>query len=386
MKLFIFILGLAGFLILAFSSRVYAGSDTNALEELNMSELRSLEPVPFADSNGTDRKSALALYDAIREAKVKTAFKDYNGAMAVMGKIVNSYPHFATAYAYRALLEHDLGYDDDAFADCAKAIKLNPRAPYPYYARGVLEIESFRDYTNGLSDFNTIRHLDPENVLGYRAGAWAERMLKNYTNAFEDLSEAIKLESLHFTNPRPGDSYAALGWLQNDLGQYQQALQSFQTALARSSGQEKTWLRIWVLRSRLGDRENATHDLAERLHSLSKARLELWPATCGRFLIGQTNEPDLIRVAGDFATGTRLRKEALCSANYYIGMKQLLDGNKARALTFLRKAMAMNVPGYSEYESAAAELDHSLNGLPVFGQDIISSSHTTPPASSTAAR
>ncbi len=314
-----------------------------------------LEPVLFSDSKDIPRTKAVMLSQCYHATHLKLAFKDYAGALADLNSFVNANPKFATAYAVRAHFEHELGYDDDAFADCIKATNLNPQAPYPYTVRGYIEAESFHNYANARADFEKTIKLDPNNVGDYDDCAWIARITTNNSGAFEYLDHAIQLDKTRFTNPRSGNPYAYLAWIQGDLFQYKPALENFRKALERNPTTERYWLHIWLLRARLGERQEATSDLVKQIGLMSKAELNLWQTMCERFLVGAVNEEDLMRTVSDPAFIGRIKRTALCSANYYIGMKHFLDGDKKSALLSFRNALNTGLNGYFDYESTVAE-------------------------------
>lgn len=360
MKAFINQWGLIGLVVCATGAGVVPvcaeGEQTNRIAVGPASEIEyRLEPILRWDSRNITRQKTAWLRDCVRDVSFKTASKDYDGAMADLNTFVKSNPKFGPVYTFRALLELDLGNADDAFFDCGQAIKLNPQAPFPYVIRGDVELEAFVDFTNALADFKKAVKLQPAMVEGYLKCAWGERMLNNYSNAFQYLDRAVEVEKGYDPASVRGRPYTQLGWMQADLGEYQKALGNFQKALDYDPTSERNWLRFWLLAVRLGNREDANFKLNQHLSSLSQARLRRWPEMCGRFLLGFASEEDLLRTANDPAAKGRFRKDGLCSAYYYIGMKHLLAGDNQSALTRFQKALDTHVIGYYEYESAAAE-------------------------------
>jgi tetratricopeptide (TPR) repeat protein len=346
---------------------LFAASISNGLAQASTSQFRPaltgengdfelrLEPIPFLDSGGISRPNAIRLAASVSSAQIKLNFRDYTGALAALTDAVNANPKFATAYAIRARFEHQLGYDDDAFADCTKAIALNPNAPYPHTMRGFIEAESFRDYAAARTDLAEVIRLVPNSPGAYDDCALIERLSTNYSGAFQYLDRAFQAAKMQATYPQGGNPYKYLAWFQCDLGQYQPALENFRAAVNQNAADQSCWIHVWLLRARLGDRPGATADLIAHIASISKARSNLWLVMCERFLVGSVTEETLSDSASDPAVIGRIKRESLCSANYCIGMKHLLDGDKKSALLFFQKALRTAAYGYLDYESAQVE-------------------------------
>jgi tetratricopeptide (TPR) repeat protein len=286
----------------------------------------------------------------IHHAETRVSFRDYKGAFADLNKAIKLDPYFAPAYRDRAFVEHRLGYDDDSFADCSKAIELNPRFARAYNDRGIVEMDSFRDYKDAIADFSKTIELNPAFAPPYINRAWVKRRLDDSNGALQDLNKAIEIDPGHAT------VYALRGCIQNDLSHFQDALNSFRRAVEINPADEKCRIRIWLISARLGERTNATVELAEHLKSLPRAYLTRWPVPVERFLTDTLDEKDVLESANIPLQSPRVLKEPLCEANYYVGMKHLLAEDKTGASGFFQKAIDTDIVGYSEYESAAVEL------------------------------
>jgi tetratricopeptide (TPR) repeat protein len=310
-----------------------------------------LSPLDFTrDSDYQARQ----LSQRFATARYKAESKDYSGALADLNGAVESAPKYATAYAVRASLEHHLGYDVDAFADSARAIKLNPNLSYPRRIRGIVESESDRDYTNALLDFRQAIGLDLHDIQVYVECAYVERARTNFAAALGDLDRAIQVNETRPEKTRLGSPYWAAGWIQSDVGQYPLALKNFRKALKQSPS-IRCGLRVWVLRARLGDREAATSNLVKHIQFVSPIHRNRPLAVCERFLAGKASEEDLLQAAGDSALNPAIRRRELCTANYYVGMKRMLDGDEAGALRFLQQASATALNCFPDCESATVE-------------------------------
>jgi lipoprotein NlpI len=155
----------------------------------------------------------------------------------------------------------------------------------------------------------------------------------------------------------PSAAYAFRGRIQNDLQQFQAALESFRKAAELNPSDEYYHICIWLVRVRLNEREEATNELVGHLKSLPKAYLTKWPVPVERFLTDALVEEDVLLFAKIPVTSLRTQKEHLCDANYYIGMKHFLAGDKTGAANCFHAALDSILIGYSNYESAATELN-----------------------------
>jgi lipoprotein NlpI len=117
------------------------------------------------------------------------------------------------------------------------------------------------------------------------------------------------------------------------------------------------YFRIWLIRSRLGESESATRELAGYLSSLHGTQLADWTAKIGQFLAGTMSEDDFLNVAKTSARNPKQSDGQFCQANYYAGMKHLLAGDKAGAIALLKKSLGTGEKGYAEYASAGVELN-----------------------------
>ena len=314
-------------------------NDTNT----NISSMDSDQPGP---------KSSRAY---IRHAAGRAGLGDYNGALADLNKAIELNPKSPSIYCLRAVIEHRLGYEDLALADCSRAIKLNPKFARAYNDRGIVEMDTFRDFEAAMTDFNEAIKLAPNASPPYVNRAWVKRRLKDTRGAIKDLNRVIQL------NPRHASAYALLGCIQNDLFQFQDALESFRKAVEIDSSAEYCRIRIWLIRVRLGERAAATKELVSHLHSLPRAYMNRWPMPVEYYLTDLLSEEDFLKNGKISPQNAWIPKRLLSEVNYYVGMKHLLAGDKAVASIYFQKALDSKLAGDSEYESAAAEL-RAING------------------------
>jgi tetratricopeptide (TPR) repeat protein len=160
--------------------------------------------------------------------------------------------------------------------------------------------------------------------------------------------------------PVSGRDYHNRGCINYDLQNFTNALVDFRQACELGSDvTDYSQCRLWLVRARLGDRAAATKDLDVHLKLISENLSNWpWPVRIAYFLVGDITEADLLKEAS--IPGAEPVAGQLCEAYFYIGAKDLVDGNKKTATKYFRKCVATKLSSFEEYSSAEAEL-----GIPV---------------------
>jgi tetratricopeptide (TPR) repeat protein len=197
--------------------------------------------------------------------------------------------------------------------------------------------------------------LSPRGAFAYLNRGNAEYELNDYARAISDFKKSIDLNP---ADPRP---YFGLGLLQNDHFQFQSALNYFQEALRLDPSLEECRFRIWLIRSRLDDRVEADEDLNNYVSS-NKSKKLTWSAAIGAFLVGSFLEKNFLDCAK--STDDKTRNWWKCRANYYVGMKHLIAGDKVGALDFFQQCLNTKEADLAEYISAEAEFNALKKVIP----------------------
>jgi HEAT repeat protein len=164
-----------------------------------------------------------------------------------------------------------------------------------------------------------------------------------------DHTRAIELDA---TN---GEEYHVRGCLYYDARDFTKALADFRQACKWGSDYpDYPHYRVWLIRARSGEAAAATRELAAYLASRRTGQPGDWPSTVGRFLAGQLSEGDLLKAADN--PNERTRREQLCEAWFYAGMKRLIAGETTAAAGDFQKCLGTGVTNFQEYASAGAEL------------------------------
>ena len=129
------------------------------------------------------------------------------------------------------------------------------------------------------------------------------------------------------------------------------ALRDYRRSCELSQRNQESRLAIWLIRSRLGEREAANKELAAHFNAESGS----WVAKIETYLLGNLSEAEFLAAAASPAINTDRGQH--CEAWFYAGMKNLLDGNKRAAAEFFKKCLATGQKSIAEYHLAKAELN-----------------------------
>jgi lipoprotein NlpI len=118
-------------------------------------------------------------------------------------------------------------------------------------------------------------------------------------------------------------------------------------------------LRLWLIKSRFGERKNADRELeqylAERNGESNKDREPTdWYSRLSWYLLGKLPEKKFFDRKTLLFEG-RTESEGLCELYFYMGMKNLFDGNGKQAFSYFENALKTNVIYYTEFQSAKTE-------------------------------
>jgi hypothetical protein len=152
--------------------------------------------------------------------------------------------------------------------------------------------------------------------------------------------------------PRDGRGYHARGCVNYDLGFFTNALADFREGCRMGSDvTDYSQCRIWLIRSQLGEQIAATRDMEQYL---AHRRPGDWSVKIGEFLVGQMSEAGLLQAAT--SPGTETTDGQRCEACFYIGSRNLIDGNQKAAIQNFRECIATGSSNFEEYASAEIEL------------------------------
>jgi lipoprotein NlpI len=255
------------------------------------------------------------------------------------------------AYNNRGFVRDKLNDHTGALADLDEAIRIDPKRSPFYYTRGYIRF-SQNNCAGALADFNQAVNLDPKFVPALMLRGLVERVMNDLTAATTDFQRIVELE------PTNGTAYAGLAYVQSDRRQWMEALTNFQKALQRDPSFTDFPFQIWLIRMRLGDTNTATRELL----NLAKSHADIqrdkkFGEVLLPFLIGDVPETDFLRHAKTLDGDADSQTRHLSAANYYVGMKHLLAGDRTAAANYFQKCLAIGDKHQINYPSARAELN-----------------------------
>jgi len=289
-------------------------------------------------------------------ALAKTETGDNEGAIADFTEAIRGNASYAPAYNSRGLARFDTGDYDGAIGDYSRAIRVEPNHVGAYNNRGIAKHKKGR-YDDAIADFDEAVRMDPQHASAHANRANVKKDKGDYSGAIADFTKAIKLQ------PQDALSYRRRAHLYYDAGRWLDSLKDLGMAAqlqADVKHDNYDLLRIWLISSRLGERDKATAVLEAHLKNYSSAKISDWYKSICVFLLGRSSVEALIRAADD--PDPKKATEQSCEAYFFAGSTHIIDGDRDEALRLLRQCIATNVTDFTEHASAKAEVESILIG------------------------
>ncbi len=271
---------------------------------------------------------------------------DHVGAVAKYSEAISIDPHYVRALHGRGNVYRSIGNYDRAISDYTEAIRAETLAGYrdarlaPIYLNRGLAHFSKPDLDRAIADYTEAIRLDRKFARPYHARGNAYRRQGNFDSAIRDYSKAFRHD--------PSDSGARSnrGFLNYMMGHYSPAASDLAYYVEKDPNYAYAVLWLYLAQARSG---NA--DAPEVLKS-NAAKLDesAWPyAVVKLFLDDQTPEETLAAAEND---------NQRCEAQFYIGQRLLLQGDRAGAIESLQAAAATPPcpEDFLEFIGAEAEL------------------------------
>ena len=311
--------------------RLFKGDQAGALEDF--SQAIKLDP-NFAQAH------------AMR-ANARFATKDFDGAIADATKALELDPANQTAVNNRALAYHAKTDFARAISDYSKAIKLDPRN-YRAFDRLAQARQAEGDLEGALKDSNRAIEIDPRYSPAYHTRANLLQATGDYETALRDYDTLIRL------NPKEPLAYFHRGFGFYNRGSWSQALNDFRRACEMNVANEGyVRLFIWLTRARNGERKTADQELKDYLNNQKPP--DGWVARVGAVLLSEESDEAFLKSAQTLGTGPE-RRQQICEAFFYVGMKYLLQKDDKMAIQFLTRCVETKATDVAEYVAASAEL------------------------------
>jgi tetratricopeptide (TPR) repeat protein len=317
-------------------------------------------------------------------AFIKQGKNDLDGALADYAQALSLNPKISRAYYNEGLIKVQKGNLDGAIADYSLAIDVDPNLALAYYNRGA--VKSMEGNADGaIADFTQALALDPKIARAFCARGTARQSKGDTDGAFADYSQAISLDpklgdafynrsliklqrgdldgaiaddnQAITVDPKNGAAFSNRGLASFGKGSLDNALidlNKFCELSPRDSHTDSARLYIWLIATRQNPQGTADQDLSTAVLNDWNSPPEDLTSKIASFLLGHTNENDLIANAAS-PDPTR-EPPQYCKVWYFAGMKRLLAGDTTAAITDFQKSVATNPKDLCECNFAEAEL------------------------------
>jgi len=249
--------------------------------------------------------------------KVVTLKFDSNGKASIQNVKSISARELADRTKAKELVESgesksEAGDRQGAMVDYVRAIKLDPKNSDAYNNRGS-EKQDAGDPDGAMADYNRAIEANPNGSIPYynRGGIYFLR--RDWNKAIPDLRRHDELDDEDEDAPPL----------------------------------------IWIAQARLGDKEAADRELAKFI-SDHPDFVDSWNTKIDNFLLGKVSEQELLAAIG--SSEEKKQHEQQCQAWYDVGVKRLMNGDKAGAADAFQKSIATDGKSRNEYDFAKAEL------------------------------
>ena len=272
----------------------------------------------------------------------------YPAAMHDFDQALKFAPDATDVRFNRGAVYSKLGKWDQALADFDALLEAVPNDPNTLYARAWVHAQRGDD-AKAIADLDQVLAQAPEDIdalvdrggLLIRAG--------EYDKAVKDFSTLLKLE--------PSSAAAAYnrGRARYAGGDFKSAAADFALALKLRADNPYAALRAHLAQGRIAGKlpegDTALKAAADKLEP------EVWPRPLLELFLG-TGTPDAL-LAGIAKLPEKLRAPVLCEANYYLGERALIAGDKAAARKFFQSAADTKAATQLEFIDAKLALHAS---------------------------
>jgi tetratricopeptide (TPR) repeat protein len=289
-----------------------------------------------------DPRNAMAYYN---RGGAKQAKGDLDGSIADCTRAIEIDPKYAAAYANRGNAKLAKGDLDGSIADYSRAIKIDPKYAVAYYNRGNVKRDK-GDLDGSIADYTRSIEIDPKYAPAYFKRGNVKQGKGDVDNAIADYTRAIEI------NPNYAAAYFNRGNVHYNRGSWKDALADYRRSFEFDYDYSR--LCVWLSRSRLNERDEATRELAQYFAARKTGQPDDWPSKIARLFTGDLSEADFLKAAG--SKDPKTDREQKCEAYFYAGSRRLLDGDKIGAKDLFQKCLDTRVMDFNEYTSAAAEL------------------------------
>ena len=187
----------------------------------------------------------------------------------------------------------------------------------------------------------------------------ADNQQGDLDDAIADSTKSLELQ------PKDPLSYCNRGLAllgKGDLSGALSDLRNFVQLAPRDGEADYARLYIWLIVTRQNPKAHADQELSDSILNDWNSTPEDLSTKIARYLLGHFSEANLIAAA---ASPDPIQDQGQhCKVWYFIGMKQLLSGEKPSAIESFRKALVTDKKDFCEYTFAQEELKSLGQDLP----------------------
>ena len=272
---------------------------------------------------------------------------DPKGAIEDFNRVIDIDPASAAAFNNRATARTLTRDYDGAVADCTRALELAPDYVNAYLNRAVAK-RGKRDFQGALDDASKALDRDPMNAAAFASRGKSRAYLTDWKGSLDDLGRSLALRTTGSTYfDRGCVFYFSQSW-GNAAADFRKALETL------PKERDQPFLRLWLARVRLGEREAATKEWRAYLQARDPARRDDWYGKISAFLLEETTEQDLLAAAGTGDAGEDRARS--CEAHLYLGTRRLISGDRSGAMEHLKKCTDGGESNFYTVLNAVAEL------------------------------
>ncbi len=301
-----------------------------------------------ADQEETIRQMPLHLGAHIKRAEALEAMGQIKQALAALDDSVAKFPNEVLVFNERGKLRRMTGDLEGAVDDFSHCLSIDPKFLIGYLNRGLCLAEQNNpqaaegEYSEALK----LSPAGPQALLAYRLRAAARLCQGNAAGSLEDYSAALKAD------PQNAALYEERGYARYFHKAFAEAVADF--AKARQLNPQLSQLVPWesLAQARAGQAAEARALL--QTTQAAKTPPSGWTAKVCSYLLDDAGEQELMDAAGSEA---KIKDKLLCEAHYFVGQKQLLRDDGAKAAEHFREALGAKAYELSAYRGARYELD-----------------------------
>jgi lipoprotein NlpI len=285
------------------------------------------------------RELAQALYQRgaghAAKGEYAEAVRDYTQALKFA-------PNSSDALYNRGGAYSKLGRWDDALADFNALLKIVPNDPNTYYARAWVQAQRGEDKA-AIADLDKVLEIAPDDQEALLDRGGMNIRAGRYDDAIRDFGALLKLD------PNAAAAAYNRGRAYYAKEDFKNAAEDFALTLKLRADNPYAALRLYLAQAHLGKGDEAV--LKKGIDKLDPT---IWPRPLLELFAGIGKDPELI--AGINELPAKLRTDVLCEAQYYLGERALLNGDKKAARDYFAAAAETGASTTTEHIDAKAAL------------------------------